>query len=94
MSRIEAITISAAEVNVRHPLETCGGGHRLLFATRSPATLRRTSGARAIGRAGSVTSGRLATDGMQSLFVERSAFLSKPYTAQQLTEAVAARSVH
>jgi hypothetical protein len=40
------------------------------------------------------TSGRLATDGMQSLFVERSAFLSKPYTAQQLTEAVAARSVH
>ena len=35
------------------------------------------------------TSGRTLTDGMQSLFVERSAFLPKPYTAQQLTEAVA-----
>ena len=36
------------------------------------------------------TSGRTLTDGMQSLFVEPSAFLPKPYTAQQLTEAVAA----
>ena len=34
------------------------------------------------------TSGRPLTDGMQSLFVEHSAFLPKPYTAQQLTEAV------
>jgi DNA-binding NtrC family response regulator len=36
------------------------------------------------------TSGRTLTDGMQSLFIEGSAFLPKPYTAQQLTEAVAA----
>lgn len=35
------------------------------------------------------TSGRTLTDGMKSLFVERSAFLPNPYTAQQLTEAVA-----
>ena len=35
------------------------------------------------------TSGNPATDGMQSLFVEPSAFLPKPYMAQQLTEAVA-----
>jgi len=35
------------------------------------------------------TSGRPATDGMETLFVEPSAFLPKPYTAQQLTEAVA-----
>ena len=35
------------------------------------------------------TSGRSATDGMKSLFAERSAFLSKPYTVQQLTSAVA-----
>jgi DNA-binding NtrC family response regulator len=35
------------------------------------------------------TSGRLVTDGMKSLLVERSAFLSKPYTAQDLLEAVA-----
>jgi len=34
------------------------------------------------------TSGRALTDGMKSLFVERSAFLSKPYTAQQLIDAV------
>jgi len=34
------------------------------------------------------TSGRPATDGMQSLFVEPSAFLPKPYTADQLIEAV------
>ena len=35
------------------------------------------------------TSGRAATDGMQSLFVEPSAFLPKPYMADQLTSAVA-----
>jgi len=35
------------------------------------------------------TSGRPATDGMQTLFVEPSAFLPKPYTGQQLTKAVA-----
>ena len=35
------------------------------------------------------TSGRALTDGMKSLFAERSAFLPKPYTPQQLTEAVA-----
>lgn len=34
------------------------------------------------------TSGRPATDGMETLFVEPSAFLPKPYTAQDLTEAV------
>ncbi|HEX3881013.1 MAG TPA: response regulator [Bryobacteraceae bacterium] len=34
------------------------------------------------------TSGRPATDGMQSLFVEPSAFLPKPYTAQQLEQAI------
>ncbi|HTP93672.1 MAG TPA: response regulator [Xanthobacteraceae bacterium] len=34
------------------------------------------------------TSGRALTDGMQSLFSERSAFLPKPYTAQQLIEVV------
>jgi len=34
------------------------------------------------------TSGRALTDGMQSLFAERSAFLPKPYTAQQLIEVV------
>ena len=34
-------------------------------------------------------SGRTLTDGMQSLFVGRSAFLPNPYTAQRLTEAVA-----
>jgi two-component system, cell cycle sensor histidine kinase and response regulator CckA len=34
-------------------------------------------------------SGRELTDGMQALFVEPSAFLPKPYTVQQLTEAVA-----
>jgi two-component system cell cycle sensor histidine kinase/response regulator CckA len=34
------------------------------------------------------TSGRTLTDGMQSLFVEPSAFLPKPYTAQELTEAI------
>jgi DNA-binding NtrC family response regulator len=34
------------------------------------------------------TSGRPATDGMQSLFAEPSAFLPKPYTAQELTDAV------
>ena len=35
------------------------------------------------------TSGRDLTDGMQSLFVEPSAFLPKPYTAQELSKAVA-----
>ena len=35
------------------------------------------------------TSGRALTDGMKSLFAERSAFLPKPYTPQQLTEAIA-----
>jgi DNA-binding NtrC family response regulator len=30
------------------------------------------------------TSGQAITDGMKELFVERSAFLSKPYTADQL----------
>jgi DNA-binding NtrC family response regulator len=35
------------------------------------------------------TSGRPLTDGMQSLFAEPSAFLPKPYTVDQLTEAVA-----
>jgi len=35
------------------------------------------------------TSGRTLTDEMKSLFVERSAFLPEPYTAQHLTEAVA-----
>jgi DNA-binding NtrC family response regulator len=34
------------------------------------------------------TSGCFAANGMQSLFVQSSAFLSKPYTAQQLTQAV------
>jgi DNA-binding NtrC family response regulator len=34
------------------------------------------------------TSGRGLTDGMKSLFAERSAFLPKPYTAPQLLEAV------
>jgi two-component system cell cycle sensor histidine kinase/response regulator CckA len=34
------------------------------------------------------TSGRMLTDGMQSLFAEPSAFLPKPYTAEELTEAV------
>lgn len=35
------------------------------------------------------TSGRGLTDGMKSLFVERSAFLPKPYTNEQLVAAVA-----
>ena len=35
------------------------------------------------------TSGRGVTDGMKSLFVERSSFLPKPYTNEQLVEAVA-----
>jgi DNA-binding NtrC family response regulator len=35
------------------------------------------------------TSGRELTDGLKSLFVEKSAFLPKPYTEQQLTEAIA-----
>ena len=35
------------------------------------------------------TSGRSLTDGMQALFVGRSSFLPKPYTAHQLVEAVA-----
>ncbi len=35
------------------------------------------------------TSGRELTDGMKAMFAEPSAFLSKPYTAQQLTDAVA-----
>jgi hypothetical protein len=34
------------------------------------------------------TSGRALTDGMLTLFVVPSAFLPKPYTAQELTEAV------
>ena len=34
------------------------------------------------------TSGRALTDGMLTLFVAPSAFLPKPYTAQELTEAV------
>jgi two-component system cell cycle sensor histidine kinase/response regulator CckA len=34
------------------------------------------------------TSGRPSTDGMQSLFIKPSAFLPKPYTAQELLEAV------
>jgi two-component system cell cycle sensor histidine kinase/response regulator CckA len=34
------------------------------------------------------TSGRPATDGMRSLFVEQSAFLPKPYTADDLTAAI------
>ena len=34
------------------------------------------------------TSGHPATDGMQKLFVEPSSFLPKPYTAQDLTDAV------
>jgi DNA-binding NtrC family response regulator len=34
------------------------------------------------------TSGRGLTDGMRALFVEPSAFLPKPYTVDQLTEAV------
>jgi two-component system, cell cycle sensor histidine kinase and response regulator CckA len=34
------------------------------------------------------TSSRPAIDGMPSLFVEPSAFLPKPYTAEQLTEAI------
>ena len=37
------------------------------------------------------TSANPATDGMQSLFVQPSAFLAKPYTAQELIDAVAAR---
>ena len=35
------------------------------------------------------TSGRSLTDGMKSLFVEQSLFLSKPYTNEQVVEAVA-----
>ena len=35
------------------------------------------------------TSGRGLTDGMKSLFVERHLFLPKPYTNEQLLEAVA-----
>ncbi len=35
------------------------------------------------------TSARPLTDGLQSLFVEPSAYLAKPYTAPELTEAVA-----
>ena len=35
------------------------------------------------------TSGRGLTDGIRSLFVERSSFLPKPYTNEQLVEAVA-----
>jgi DNA-binding response OmpR family regulator len=35
------------------------------------------------------TSGRGLTDGMKTLFVERSLFLPKPYTNEQLVEAVA-----
>lgn len=34
------------------------------------------------------TSGRPLTDGMKSLFAERSAFLPKPYTAKELTDAL------
>ena len=34
------------------------------------------------------TSARPATDGMQSLFVEPSTFLPKPYTAEQLNESI------
>jgi DNA-binding NtrC family response regulator len=34
------------------------------------------------------TSGRPATDGMEALFVEPHSFLQKPYTADQLIEAV------
>jgi two-component system cell cycle sensor histidine kinase/response regulator CckA len=34
------------------------------------------------------TSGRPATDGMKSLFAKPSAFLPKPYTAQELEQAV------
>ena len=36
------------------------------------------------------TSANPATDGMQSLFVQPSAFLPKPYTAQELIDTVAA----
>lgn len=36
------------------------------------------------------TSGRALTDGMEALFIERSAFLPKPYSVRQLQEAVAA----
>jgi len=35
------------------------------------------------------TSGRGLTDGMKSLFVEQSLFLAKPYTNEQVVEAVA-----
>ncbi|HTN73168.1 MAG TPA: response regulator [Methylomirabilota bacterium] len=35
------------------------------------------------------TSGRALTDGMKELFVERSSFLPKPYTDEQLISAVA-----
>lgn len=35
------------------------------------------------------TSERTQTDGMKSMFAKRSAFLPKPYTSQQLTDAVA-----
>jgi DNA-binding NtrC family response regulator len=38
---------------------------------------------------GVYTSGRGLTDGMKTLFVERSLFLPKPYTNEQLVEAVA-----
>jgi DNA-binding NtrC family response regulator len=34
------------------------------------------------------TSGRGLTDGMKSLFVERSTFLPKPYTSEQLVETI------
>jgi DNA-binding NtrC family response regulator len=36
------------------------------------------------------TSGRTLTEGMQKLFVEPSTFLAKPYTAQDLRDAVSA----
>lgn len=52
-------------------------------------TLGKLVGEGRTGTAVLYTSGRPATEGMQMLFVERSTFLPKPYTAEQLTDAVA-----
>jgi DNA-binding NtrC family response regulator len=52
-------------------------------------TLGKLAGEKQSGTPVLYTSGRPVTDGMEALFVQPSAFLPKPYTAEQLTEAVA-----
>jgi HEPN domain-containing protein len=37
------------------------------------------------------TSGQAVTDGMKALFVEKSAFLQKPYTVEQLATTLVAK---